>query len=194
MPRLTDLSPDSRNPNKGTERGRAILEDSVRRAGLGRSILTDAEGNIIAGNKTAEVAVDLGLEDAIVVPSDGSALVAVRRTDLDLSEGGLARELSILDNRAAELSLEWDTAALASAPDASRYFEANEWQRLMAEPATRAAAAPELPVSDVRLVQLFLNDEQKERFDTAVETLRARLGTESVSATVIHAVLNESAN
>jgi hypothetical protein len=45
------LAPDKRNANRGTVRGRALLEDSLRRYGAGRSILADKHGNIIAGNK-----------------------------------------------------------------------------------------------------------------------------------------------
>ena len=54
--KLSDLKPDRHNANRGTQRGRAYVEDSIRQHGLGRSILVDREGNIIAGNKTHEAA------------------------------------------------------------------------------------------------------------------------------------------
>lgn len=104
----TDLIPDDKNANRGTARGRALIEDSLRKLGAGRSVLTDRNGKLIAGNKTAEVAVgDLGM-DTLVVESDGTRLVVVRRTDLDLDRDESARALAFVDNRAGQLSLEWD--------------------------------------------------------------------------------------
>ncbi len=49
---LSDLSPDLRNANLGTERGHAMLERSLQETGAGRSILVDKHGKVIAGNKT----------------------------------------------------------------------------------------------------------------------------------------------
>ena len=39
--RLLDLQPDSHNANRGTERGRAALERSLREYGAGRAVLID---------------------------------------------------------------------------------------------------------------------------------------------------------
>ena len=110
--RLEDFQPDGKNANAGTERGRGMLEDSMRRHGAGRSILVDKSGRIIAGNHVAEVAADLGLNDCIIVPTDGRKLVVVQRTDLDL-DSPAARALAIADNRTSEVGLRWDTDVLA---------------------------------------------------------------------------------
>jgi site-specific DNA-methyltransferase (adenine-specific) len=108
----TDLIPDDKNANKGTPRGRALIEDSLRKLGAGRSVLTDRNGKLIAGNKTSEVAVgELGM-DTIVVETDGTKLVVVRRTDLDLDRDASARALAFADNRAGELSLDWDAEVI----------------------------------------------------------------------------------
>lgn len=116
MADLTDLKPDRRNANRGTVRGRALLEDSLRRHGAGRSILADKHGNVIAGNKTLESAADIGLPVRFV-QTDGTELVVVQRTDLDLdSDSG--RSLAYLDNRVAELDLSWDVAELLADRDA----------------------------------------------------------------------------
>lgn len=111
--KLTEFVPDPRNANRGTERGLRMLEDSLRKYGAGRSILADRHGRIIAGNKTLERAIDIGLEDAIVVPTDGHQLVVVQRTDIDLDtkEG---RELALADNRVAEVDLAWDADTLVA--------------------------------------------------------------------------------
>ena len=64
--KLSDLTPDSRNANKGSERGNQMIEDSLRQYGAGRSILLDKHGRIVAGNKTAENAGAIGMDDVIV--------------------------------------------------------------------------------------------------------------------------------
>src|SRR5450756_2998780 len=102
---------DNRNANKGTERGRQAVVDSLRELGAGRSIVSDRNGTVIAGNKTLEAARKLGLPIR-VVESAGDELVVVRRTDLALDEGDRARRLAYLDNRSSELGLEWDLEQL----------------------------------------------------------------------------------
>lgn len=109
--KLADLTPDARNANKGTPRGSKALEDSLRKFGAGRSILVDKHGRIIAGNKTAEEAGQIGLEDVIVIETDGKQLVAVKRTDIDL-DSPQGRGLAVADNRAGELNLAWDAETL----------------------------------------------------------------------------------
>jgi hypothetical protein len=108
--KITDFTPDRHNANKGTEKGAIVLDDSITQLGLGRSIVVDKNGNIIAGNKTQEAAVQNGLEDAIVIKTDGKKLVVVQRDDLDLYSptDDRARLLGIYDNRSSELNLEWD--------------------------------------------------------------------------------------
>ena len=110
---VDDLTPDARNANKGTVRGRAMIEASIRECGAGRSIVVDKEGRVIGGNKTLEVVEELGLP-VIVVPSDGKTLVVVQRTDLDLENDPRARRLAYLDNRTTDVDLEWDAETIAA--------------------------------------------------------------------------------
>lgn len=98
--------------NLGNDKGNAILQQSIQELGAGRSILVDKNGFIIAGNKTAQAALNEGLDDAIIVETAGDKLVVVQRTDLDLSTDPRAKQLAIADNRVAEINLEWDTEAL----------------------------------------------------------------------------------
>ncbi len=109
--KLSELTPDNINANKGTQRGAGMLEKSLREYGAGRSVLVDKAGRIIAGNKTIEAAGAIGLEDAIVVETDGTQVIVVKRTDLDL-DSPQGRGLAIADNRVAEVGLEWDMEAL----------------------------------------------------------------------------------
>ena len=106
---LADLTPDGENFNKHTEFGQKLLEDSLRKFGAGRSVLVDKDGNIIAGNSTTETAAAIGMEDVIVVPTDGKKLVVVQRTDLSL-DSPEGREMALADNMTALKGIDIDLA------------------------------------------------------------------------------------
>ncbi|RPJ50327.1 MAG: DNA methylase [Methanobacteriota archaeon] len=162
---LAGLTLDPQNANKGTPRGAQMVEDSLRQYGAGRSILVDRHGVVIAGNKTLSAAVALGLEDAIVVPTDGRRLVVVQRTDLDLATDAAAMELGVLDNRASEVGLSWDAPILQSlakaGADLSVMFTADELAGLIAkhlepqEGLTDPDATPDLRVTEIQAGDLF---------------------------------------
>jgi len=149
--KLSDLQPDDRNANKGSERGTYMIRRSLEKLGAGRSILLDKNGRIIAGNKTAESAADVGLDDVIVVRTQGRQLVAVMREDLDLDDPtGMARELAYADNRTGQVSLDWDAGVLAEdiagGVDLSDWFHGYELDAMLDDDApdeTPTALAPE---------------------------------------------------
>jgi DNA modification methylase len=134
---LADLTPDPRNANRGTDRGRSALEQSLREYGFGRAILIDRHGQIIAGNKTVEEAKRLNLP-LHVVETDGTHLIAVKRDDLDLSADPRAQALAIADNRVGELNLEWDVEMLkqlhADGLDLSAFWTDEEFDELFRDP------------------------------------------------------------
>ena len=105
---LADLTPDPGNANKGTERGQYMLDESIAQVGAARSIVTDRDGVVIAGNKTLQAAVDAGL-GVRVVQTDGHELVVVQRTDLDLDGDGdeqaRARRAAFFDNQSSSVGL-----------------------------------------------------------------------------------------
>lgn len=111
---LSDLTPDPRNANRGTERGAGMLEASLREFGAGRSLLVDKHGVVIAGNKTLEAAASIGLDRVRVVETDGTELIVVQRTDLDLAKDVRAKALGVADNRVSQVDLQWDVDTLAS--------------------------------------------------------------------------------
>ena len=82
--KISDLTPDDKNYNKGSEFGNSLIEKSLRKFGAGRSILIDKNNRIIAGNKTIENAASIGLDDIIVVETTGNQIVAVKRMDIDI--------------------------------------------------------------------------------------------------------------
>lgn len=136
--KLTELKPDPKNANKGTERGRWMLEESLRTYGAGRSVLVDKNGVVIAGNKTVEAAVGLGLDDTVVVETDGKQVVVVQRKDLDLIKDPKAVELALADNRAAEVGLAFDLQTLQALKgdglaDLSKFWSEDELKGLAAQ-------------------------------------------------------------
>ena len=107
MSNISDLRFDDKNFNNHTEHGMSLLEKSLRENGAGRSILIDKDNNIIAGNGIIEAAGNIGLEDVQIVETDGTKIVAVKRTDIALdSEQG--RTMALADNATASADLEWD--------------------------------------------------------------------------------------
>jgi hypothetical protein len=131
-----DITEDPRNANAGTERGHALIESSIARLGAGRSIVVDRHGRTIAGNKSREAMISAGLTDAIVVETDGTRPVVVKRVDLDLEDPTTAaRDLAYADNRAGEVDLAWDADRLradrADGFDLSPYFSEKELEKIL---------------------------------------------------------------
>lgn len=132
--RIIELLPDDKNANKGRKRGMKAVEDSLKQYGAGRSILVDRNGKIIAGNKTAANAMAAGIDEVVLVPSDGTKIIAVQRTDLDL-DSPEGRALAIADNRASELGLEWNPEVLgqfAGELDLESFFTGDELTKFIA--------------------------------------------------------------
>ena len=110
---IAQIHHDKRNFNKGSEEGKEMMERSFKEHGAGRSILLDKDNNIIAGNKSTSAARKAGIKKVRIIETDGSDLIAVKRTDvsIDSKEG---REMALLDNRTSQVSLTWDEVELAS--------------------------------------------------------------------------------
>jgi hypothetical protein len=105
--KISDLIPDDKNFNKGTEYGNSLIETSLQKFGAGRSILVDKNNRIIAGNKSTEHAAAIGMDDIILVESDGKKLVVVKRTDVDL-DSPQGREMALADNATAKNNILFD--------------------------------------------------------------------------------------
>lgn len=119
MTDISDLKFDDKNFNAHTEYGMSLLEKSLRENGAGRSILIDKDNNIIAGNGIIEAAGNIGLKDLQIVETDGTKIVAVKRTDIAL-DSAQGRQMALADNATASADLEWDKDNIAE------YFEPEE--------------------------------------------------------------------
>ena len=129
---IESLVPDNKNFNKGTQYGDHLMDESLRKFGLGRSILIDKNNRIIAGNKTAEKAADIGFTDVVVVEVDGNQLVAVKRKDIDL-DSAKGRELALADNATGKANLCFDTDLIMQ--EAEKFdFDPEDWGVPMEQP------------------------------------------------------------
>ena len=111
---INELTQDQHNFNKGTAKGKKLMNKSLKELGAGRSILIDKNGNIIAGNKTQKAAIEAGITKVRVIETTGDELVAVKRTDVDL-DSKKGREMALADNAASHLNLSWDEVEIANA-------------------------------------------------------------------------------
>lgn len=96
------ISIDPENVRIHDQRNQEAIGQSLRDLGAGRSILIDSDNVIIGGNGVYEQAQELGLP-VRVIESDGTELIAVKRTDLKSSDAK-RKALAIADNRTNDLS------------------------------------------------------------------------------------------
>ena len=123
--KLKDLVFDNKNFNKHTEFGMSLIEKSLRNNGAGRSILIDKNNRIIAGNGVTEVAGQIGLDDVQIVETDGTKIIAVKRTDIDL-DTKQGREMALADNATGAADLQWDAEAIADV-ESEFDIDASDW-------------------------------------------------------------------
>jgi len=109
---LRDITPQQQNANRHTERGMGELEKSVQADGWIGAITVANDGETFDGSARAEIGVNAGFDDAIVVESDGSRPVIVRRTDIPTADDPRAKRLGVAANRVPELNLNWDASVL----------------------------------------------------------------------------------
>lgn len=100
---------DKKNYRKHNDRNKNLINKSLKECGAGRSIVIDAEGEIIAGNGIYEQAKKLKIPTKII-ETDGSELVVVKRTDLN-TDDEKRKQLAIMDNSTSDSS-EFDLDSL----------------------------------------------------------------------------------
>ena len=115
-----DLIQDEHNYRKHSETNKARIRKSIDEAGLGRSVVIDADGVLVAGNGVQSV---IDKDTPVrVVETDGTELVVVKRTDLHTGDPR-RKTLALADNATAD-DVEWDFEAIA---EDWTEDEAGEW-------------------------------------------------------------------
>ena len=107
--KMSNIKYDKRNYRKHNEKNKKLIRKSLEECGTGRSIIIDNNEEIIAGNGVYEQAKAMNIP-VKVVETDGTELIAVKRTDLQTGDEKRTK-LAILDNSTADSS-EMDYALL----------------------------------------------------------------------------------
>ena len=99
---MAKIKLDSKNYRVHTEKNKMIIDKSLKELGAGRSILIDSENEIIAGNGVFEQAEKQNIKIKIV-ETDGTELIAVKRTDLKTNDKK-RKKLALIDNHSTDTS------------------------------------------------------------------------------------------
>lgn len=149
---LSEFRQDDENANKGTPRGRELLKKSLQQRRFARPTFAAADGTILGGNKTLGAAAEVGMQEAVVIESDGSRPIVHVRTDLANSKTPEARKLAIEDNRIAELSLSWDEEMLGAMAEFDEKLLEELWSK-----------------EEVKRMQAYVDDVKFKEYDESVE-------------------------
>lgn len=93
---------DKRNYRKHNDKNKKLIQKSLKECGTGRSIIIDANNEIIGGNGVYEQAKKLNIPVKIV-ETDGSELIAVKRVDLQ-TDDDKRKQLAVMDNSTSDSS------------------------------------------------------------------------------------------
>lgn len=110
---MTLPRPQRRNANKHSPRGMAALEHSIQQDGWIGAITVAADGETFDGSARIETAAATGFDNPLVVETDGSRPVVLKRVDIPTADDPRAVRLGLAANRVAQTNLEWDTSVLA---------------------------------------------------------------------------------
>lgn len=109
--KLSNLIPDDRNNNRHTPYGMDLLEKSVNKVGIIESITVSNDDKIISGNARHEVIGKNFDKEALVIETDGTQPIIIKRTDIE-SDSKKFYEASILANTTAKNNIEFDNYIL----------------------------------------------------------------------------------
>lgn len=115
---------DKRNFRKHSDDNKSLIRKSLEQYGAGRSVVVDADDELIAGNGVYEQAEAMGIPTR-VIETDGTELVVVKRTDLH-TDDEKRKGLAMADNATSD-KVEWDFDALREnfTPEALQAFRIN---------------------------------------------------------------------
>lgn len=173
---MSKIKTDLHNVRVHDKRSRKAINESLKINGAGRSILVDAEDVIIGGNGVYDEAQKLGLPVRII-ESDGTELIAIRRTDLKTNDAK-RKALAIADNRCADLSTFSDEKLAKMIKDISNTdfsdsigFDQNEIDKIMKN---AGAVMPEKPEVEFAEELLECHNYIVLYFDNDIDWLQAQ--------------------
>jgi DNA modification methylase len=105
--KLSDLIPDDKNNNRHTAYGMDLLEKSVNKVGIIESITVSNDDKIISGNARHEVIGKNFTKEALVIETDGTQPIIIKRTDIH-SDTKEFYEASILANTTSKKNIDFD--------------------------------------------------------------------------------------
>ena len=105
--KLSSITPDDKNNNKHTAYGMDLLEKSVNKVGIIESITVSNDDKIISGNARHEVIGKNFTKEALVIETDGTQPIIIKRTDIE-SDTKQFYEASILANTTAKKNIDFD--------------------------------------------------------------------------------------
>jgi len=106
---MTEIKLDKNNYRVHSDTNKKVIKKSLKKLGVGRSIVLDSENNIIAGNGVWEQSQELGIPIE-VIETTGEKLIAIKRMDLKTNDKK-RKELALIDNHSTDLS-EFDIEAI----------------------------------------------------------------------------------
>lgn len=114
MAKLGDFKTQRVNANKHTERGIAALDNSIKRDGWIGAVTVAADGETFDGSARLEALADaMPSTEPIVIDSDGTRPVVVRRTDIPDTDDPRAKRLGVAANVIAHMDYAPDGEILA---------------------------------------------------------------------------------
>jgi len=192
----SELKPYDRNPRKNLNVDK--VADSLKEFGFQQPIVVDKDMIVIVGHTRLEASKKLGFKEVPVLIADISPekAKAYRITDNRLNQDS-SWDYKLLNFEMGDLmDIHYDLSHLG--------FEETEIEKIVAfEPKFESnndivqdISVDEIqaPMSQVRMVQLFLNSETEPLFKKMIEKLQKIYGTSNLTDTVYKAIENEDFN
>lgn len=99
--KISNLKLDDQNINQHTQFGMQLLEKSITEVGFTEAIVISDDDTVISGNARTEVAADRGFDECILVETDGTQPIVIKRTDIKKGSEQFAKA-KILANTVAK--------------------------------------------------------------------------------------------
>lgn len=123
---INDIKKNASPMNKGTNYGNNMICCSIKKLGLGRSIVVDKDNVILCGEKVFDSCLQLGIKKIKIVETNGDTLVVVKRSDIQ-SNDKKGLEMSLVDNLSCAENIEWNTKNVQKNMNENLGFNPIEW-------------------------------------------------------------------